>query len=131
LLGDQARTKIASVGKPDQWSDTTCNRVQGLLTGVYCIGSTETDRVKSEFCLPAMHKLKSVRMRLLSLTKSNVEWRLEYGQHNIRSFFEATWRASSLTKESIVAKALLCAGARSQVGGNGSFQARHAIWASS
>ena len=66
--------EIASVGKPDQWSNTTCNRIQRLLTGVECTGSTDSDRVKSAFCPPVMHKLESVRRRLLSLPKSHVEW---------------------------------------------------------
>jgi hypothetical protein len=76
-----------------------------------------------------MHKLKSVRRRLLSLPKSHVEWRLEYGQHNRRSSFEGTWRARSPKTQGSVAQALLCARARTQGGGNGSCQARLAMWA--
>jgi hypothetical protein len=123
--------EIASVGKPDQWSDTTYNLIQRLLTGVECTYSTEADRVKSAFCPPVMHKLESVRGRLLSLPKIHVEWRFEYGQHNSCSSFEETLRASSPTNEGIVAQALLCAGSGSQGGINGSFQALLVIWASS
>jgi hypothetical protein len=123
--------EIASVGKPDQWSNTTCNRIQRLLTGVECTGSTDFDRVKSAFCPPVMHKLESVRRRLLSLPKSHVEWRLEYGQHNPRTSFEGTWRARSPKNQGSVAQALLCAGARSQGGVSGGFKAKLAVWASS
>jgi hypothetical protein len=66
--------EISSVGKPDQWSDTTYNLIQRLLTVVQCTGFTESDRVKSALCPPVMHKLESVRRRLLSLPKSHVEW---------------------------------------------------------
>jgi hypothetical protein len=123
--------EIASIGKLDQWSDATCNRIQRLLTGVEYVGFTESDRVKSAFCPPVMHKLKSVQRSLISLPKSHVEWRLEYCQHNRRSSFEGTWRSRSPTNQGIVAQALLCAGARSQGKVNGIFQARPAIWASS
>jgi hypothetical protein len=123
--------EIASVGKLDQWSDATCNRLQQLLTGVECIGSADTSRLKSVFCPPVMHKLKSVRKRLLSLPTSHVEWRLEYGQHSRRSSFEGTWRARSATNQDSVAQALQCANNRSRGAGNGGFQARLATWASS
>jgi hypothetical protein len=106
--------EIAPVGKPDQWSDATCNRLLQLLNGVEFIGSADTSRVKSVFCPPVMHKLKSVRKRLLSLPTSHVEWRLEYGQHSRRSSFKGIWRARSATNQGNVAQALQCAKNRSR-----------------
>jgi hypothetical protein len=72
MLGDddwenRLALEIASVGKQDQWSDATLNRIQRLLTAVECRGSTEADCVKYEFYPPVMLKLISGRRSLLSL----------------------------------------------------------------
>jgi hypothetical protein len=96
-----------------------------------CTGSTDSDRMKSAFCPPVTQKLESVRRRLLSLPKSHVEWRLEYGRHNRRTSFEGTWRARNPKSQGSVAQALLCAGARSQGGVSGIFKAQLAVWATS
>jgi hypothetical protein len=110
----KTRLEISSIGKPNQWSDATCDRLQQLLTGVECIGSADTSRLKSLFCPLVMQKLKSVRKRLLALPTSHVVWRLEYGQHSRRASFEGTWRARSAKNQGSVAQALQCANTRSQ-----------------